>query len=195
MSWEPTYLNGPRTRRGHLYEASIWSSPRYEDGMDNVCACKLIRTLYGLKQSGRVWNEELTTVFLKLGYTVTRLLSNQCVYIRHDESSSSQSMWMTTWSDDDAVNNAKLELSQHWKTTDGGPAKKMLVIEVERDLDAGLLKITQKQYVTRVLERFGMSDSFFFAEHTLLSRGFRGWGPLFWTWMNLLRSGTLLIKK
>ena len=55
----------------------------------------------------------------------------------------------------------------------------MLVIEVERDLDAGLLKITQKQYVTRVLERFGMSDSFFFAEHTLLSRGFRGWGPLF----------------
>ena len=72
------YLNA------HLKETIYMKQiPDYENGTNDVL--QLLRTLYGLKQSGRAWNEKLNATFLKLGYT--RLISDQCVYIRKQDQS------------------------------------------------------------------------------------------------------------
>eukprot|EP00833_Pecoramyces_ruminatium_P002112 jgi/Orpsp1_1/1176144/evm.model.c7180000056545.1 len=46
------------------------------EGMKQKGYCKLNRALYGLKQSGRMWNETLNKVLLKLGFK--RFLSDPC---------------------------------------------------------------------------------------------------------------------
>jgi hypothetical protein len=71
------YLNGKLDEEIYMQQLEL-----YDDGTTRVC--RLHRTLYGLKQSGRVWNLQLNSSFLKLGYT--RLISDRCVYIRRHNS-------------------------------------------------------------------------------------------------------------
>lgn len=67
------YLNG------ELKEEIYMKQPEgFSDGTSPVL--RLHKTLYGLKQSGRVWNETLDAQFHKIGFT--RLLSDRCVYVR-----------------------------------------------------------------------------------------------------------------
>jgi hypothetical protein len=49
----------------------------YNDGTARLC--RLIKTLYGLKQSGREWNAKLDTKLQKIGFE--RLQSDPCIYI------------------------------------------------------------------------------------------------------------------
>lgn len=56
MDVKGAYLNG------HLEEEVYMRQPDgYQDGTDKVC--RLIKTLYGLKQAGREWNKEFDTRF------------------------------------------------------------------------------------------------------------------------------------
>jgi hypothetical protein len=52
--------------------------PYFEDGTDRVL--KLKRSIYGLKQAGRMWNKLYDTKLKGLGYTPC--LSDACVYKR-----------------------------------------------------------------------------------------------------------------
>src|SRR5271168_3751118 len=70
------YLNG--TLQETIY---MEQPPDYDDGTGRVSL--LIKALYGLKQAGRTWNDELNQSFIGTEYT--RLFSDQCVYIRHQE--------------------------------------------------------------------------------------------------------------
>jgi hypothetical protein len=134
--------------------------PEYDDGTGRVC--QLLRPLYGLKQAGRAWNEELNHTFLKMDFT--RLYSDQCVYIRHTD----QDLLITSvhiddmtilGSDIDAITDMKAELQKYFTITDLGEAKQIVGLELDRDMEAGTLKIKQTLYIKRVLEKFGMADS------------------------------------
>src|SRR5277367_395470 len=75
MDIKGAYLNGI------LQETIYMKQPEgCEDGTDHVC--KLIKTLYGLKQAGHEWNKELDKKLRKHGYH--RLQSDPCVYVRWD---------------------------------------------------------------------------------------------------------------
>jgi hypothetical protein len=61
MDVKGAYLNG------NLKEEIYMAQPEgYRDNSNK--ACQLIKTLYGLKQSGREWNIELDTQLGKRGY-------------------------------------------------------------------------------------------------------------------------------
>ena len=111
------YLNGKL--REEIY---MRQPPMYEN--DSTAVCRLIRTLYRLKQSGREWNAELDGTFAKLGFT--RLLSDQCVYLRTHRST----IWIIAVHVDDMVLltpsieiTAQLhhELEQHFEVSNLGP--------------------------------------------------------------------------
>ena len=69
------YLNGK------LDEEIYMKQPEgFTDGTNRVL--KLHKTIYGLKQSGRVWNNRLNKEFKKLNFK--RLLSDQCQPQRRD---------------------------------------------------------------------------------------------------------------
>ena len=149
------YLNGT------LQETIYMAQPLdYDDGTGQISL--LIKALYGLRQAGQAWNDELNQSFLKLEYT--RLFSNQCVYIRHQEC---DPIVAAVHTDDitmlgsyiDAIKKAKAKLVKYFTITNLGEAKQVVGLELERNLEEGTLKLSQTQYIQRTLEKFGMADS------------------------------------
>lgn len=149
------YLNG--TLKETIFMAQ---PPDYDDDTGRVSL--LLKPLYGLKQAGRAWNEELNQSFFEMKFI--RLFSDQCVYIRHQEhdlvlASVHNDDITMLGSDIDAIKRAKAELGKHFTITDLGEAKQVVGLELERNLEEGTLKLSQKQYIQRTLEKFGMADS------------------------------------
>ena len=73
MDVKGAYLNGI------LQEQVYMKQPEgYDDGSGRVC--QLVKTLYGLKQSGREWNKKLDYELKEKGFT--NLKSDPCIYIR-----------------------------------------------------------------------------------------------------------------
>ncbi len=69
------YLHGYVSEKIYMIQP-----PGYEDGTGLVC--RLVRSLYGLKQAGNVWNHELNRALNEIGFT--QLKTDYCSYIRRD---------------------------------------------------------------------------------------------------------------
>ena len=54
------------------------------------------------------------------------------------------------------INRLKAQLSGEFEMKDLGAAKKILGMEIRRDRKAGKLSLSQKGYLEKVLERFGI---------------------------------------
>ena len=55
--------------------------PGYGDGSER--SCLLLRSIYGLKQAGNVWNQELNRVLDKIDFM--QLRTDYCCYIRRQD--------------------------------------------------------------------------------------------------------------
>ena len=66
--------------RGRLKEEIWMEPPPGVDGLSKGMKCKLHRTLYGLKQSPREWNEVANSYLLDQGFKATN--GDPCLYIR-----------------------------------------------------------------------------------------------------------------
>src|ERR1700678_3629354 len=122
----------------------------------------LIKALYGLKQAGRTWNDKLNQSFIGMEYS--RLFSDQCVYIHHQEHDLTLAAVQTNditilGSDIDAIKKAKAELGQHFTITDLGEAKQIVGLELQRNLKEGTLKLSQTKYYQSTLDNCVMADS------------------------------------
>ena len=120
---------------------------------------KLKKSLYGLKQSGRNWNN-LLQKFLT-GQNFQQSLNDYCVYTRISRDSK---IIILSWVDDLLIavsdlknlNDIKRNLAQNFKMKDLGQLKYFLGIEFE--FDENTIKMSQTKYLQRILDRFGMSD-------------------------------------
>jgi hypothetical protein len=98
--------------------------------------CKLNKSLYGLKQAGRVWNWKLHSVLLSLGFE--RVQSDHGLYIF---SKDGIHIFMPVFVDDITLAGKKgakfdsiiQELSSHFKLCDLGPTTQLLGMEIHRD--------------------------------------------------------------
>jgi transposase InsO family protein len=128
----------------------------YDDGTKR--ACRLIRALYGLKQSPRAWYETLIDFLHKLGYTRTDA-DYSVLY-------NSAGIIVAIYVDDllifgkqlDLIRELEAELKASFSMTDLGPCAYYLGIEVIRDREQGTITLCQTEYIKRVLETFGMAD-------------------------------------
>jgi hypothetical protein len=153
MDVKGAYLNGILKERVYM---------RQPEGYDDESgrACQLVKTLYGLKQSGREWNRELDEKLRKRRFK--HLRSDPCAYIRQD---SEGSEIVTVWVDDlmlfasSAELNArtKAHLRAEWEMTDMGEPTKIVGIEITRSKDA--ISISQKCYIENILKQQGMQDA------------------------------------
>lgn len=145
---------------GELKEDIYMNQPiEFSDGTKQVC--KLQKSLYGLKQASRIWNETLNSVLVKFG--LKRNEADQCVYHRIE----GQSIIIVAVYVDDVVifsNHKQWEnelcstLSSNFRMKDLGEAKQVLGIRITRDRKSGTISINQTQYLLDVLDRFRMSD-------------------------------------
>jgi len=129
------YLNGKLDE-----EVYIKQPPGFNDGTGRVC--KLILSIYGLKQAGRNWNIELNTTFKSLGFI--QLITDQCIYVCRDPASGSPTIVAVHVDDmtlcartDTELSQLKRELASKFKVTDLGELTQILGMKVQHDSSDG----------------------------------------------------------
>ena len=157
MDVKTAYLNAPIDVE--LYMAQIKG---YEEdiGVGGKVVCKLNRSLYGLKQSGRNWNQMLHKFFLT--YQFTQAKCDACVYLQVRKSGV---ILVLIWVDDmiigasnmNLMNRIKRELSDSFRMKDMGSISWFLGIRfVQGD---GYIEMDQCDYIKKKLKQFKLSDA------------------------------------
>ena len=123
--------------------------------------CKLKKFIYGLKQASRHW-------YIKFNNTITSFefkedIVNQCIYLKV---SGSKFIFLILYVDDillassdlGLLGETKEYLSKNFHMVDMGETNYVIGIEILRDRSRGVLGLSHKGYIDRVLERFNMQS-------------------------------------
>jgi len=119
-----------------------------------------LKGLYGLKQSGRIWNEEWDRYLVgKCGFK--RSMEDYAVYFKCEKE---DACWALIWVDDvlwigprGRVDEAIASLGKYFPVTDLGKAHFFLGIEIKRT--PGTIALNQVAYTKKILERFQQDNS------------------------------------
>src|SRR6202789_4023968 len=153
MDVKGAYLNGTLQEIIYMKQHEGW-----EDETGRVC--RLVKSLYGLKQAGREWNNELDGKLKVHEYKC--LLSDPCVYIRRDgDDFGIMAIWVDDSllfaSSDKTMEHMKKTLHSEWDVTDLGDPSKIVGIEVTRTDNS--ITISQQRYIENVLRNEGMAEA------------------------------------
>ena len=158
MDVKTAFLNGELSEEVYM-EPPPGAQPPV--GMENF-KWRLKRSLYGLKQSPRIWNDKLDEYLVSLKFT--RLESDYGMYIR---GVGDTFVIITVYVDDiliatkdlDLLSRIKADFSDHFDMVDFGQAHSILGIHITRDFSAGTLRLDQAEYATEILRRFNHAES------------------------------------
>lgn len=144
---------------GFLNEEIYMNQPEeFNDGTRMVC--KLNKSLYGLKQASRMWNERFHGFMSKIGFN--RCLSDHCLYIK---SKDNMTCYILLYVDDlliisddlKLIETIKRSLFAEFEMTDLNEANNFLGINIIRD-DMNRISLDQTNYFERMLQKFGMVE-------------------------------------
>lgn len=129
----------------------------------NNKVCLLQKSIYGLKQASRVWNETVHNLLTKHGYRQTKC--EPCVYIKR--TNYKKLTILALYVDDFFIfSNCCKEksyiiniLSNNFNIKNLGPIKNCLGMSVHRDRTKGTILLRQSEYIKKLLSRFGMLDA------------------------------------
>jgi len=140
---------------GKLQEEIFMRLPPLYKAEDGAVA-KLLRPIYGLKQSGRSWNEELNRFLIDLG--CKRMKSSSCVYMWKDST-----VILICVDDifffglDNAViTNIVNKVIKKYEAKDLDEIKFALGVKIEKD--KGTINLSQEAYINSMLRRFNISE-------------------------------------
>lgn len=152
------YLNGD-------FEAGevIWMRPPPGFGnlFKGVRALKLLRPIYGLKQSGRRWYEKFVWIFKQLGYTVSRV-DPGIFYLKSPDGLTIVIIHVDDCtigaSNKKLISDFKSGVQRYVEITDLGELHWLLGIEVRRSRELKTLSISQSAYIDSIIARFNLED-------------------------------------
>jgi len=155
MDVKTAYLNAPIDCEIFMEQAEGFEVPS-ECGSEKL-VYKLNKSLYGLKQSGRNWNGMLHNYLLENGFVQSDV--DHCVYVKQFEN---EMIVIVAWVDDMIIGasndsllcDTKNMLKEKFKMKDLGRFSHFLGIDFEQG--DGFVKMNQKGYLCKVLERFDM---------------------------------------
>lgn len=122
---------------------------------DNVSIVKLNKSIYGLKKSPKYWNLKFDKVIAKKGFNKSK--NDFCLYCKLN---SEYKIYLLLFVDDILIigtndkelHNLKLYLSNIFSMKDLGYESNYLGINVKQDLQNGIIEMSQKHYLKRILE-------------------------------------------
>ncbi|CAM8899657.1 unnamed protein product [Rhodiola kirilowii] len=122
--------------------------------------CKLKKSLYGLKQAPRQWYKKFDSFMKKAEFS--RCEADHCCYIKRYKNSYVILLLYfvdiliagANWTEIDVL---KKKLSKEFAMKDLGAAKQILGMRIIRNKEC--LKLSQEEYVKKVLKRFNMDDA------------------------------------
>jgi hypothetical protein len=124
--------------------------------------CKLKKSLYGLKQSPRIWYQKFDTYILELGFVRSR--GDHCVY---SKKVGNHFIYVVVYVNDmllvgnnmDVIKEVKSQLFSKFDMKDLSAANFILRMEIKRDRANRKLWLNQRKYVETILQRFNMDGS------------------------------------
>lgn len=142
---------------GTLKEEIYMQQPLgFEDDTNRVC--KLRKSLYGLKQASKCWNEDITKFLKKIGLEPTK--ADPCVFTKKSGSIVFLALYvddgLIAASEESDIKRLLIYLQKRYEITTNEP-KHLLGMSIEREKDGSIL-IHQDSYVHAILKRFHMSD-------------------------------------
>ncbi|UYV66363.1 hypothetical protein LAZ67_4001469, partial [Cordylochernes scorpioides] len=143
---------------GDLDEDIYMQIPEGIEVENKNLVCKLKKSLYGLKQSPRIWNEKFT-YFLKQ-FQLTQSQADPCVFY---QTKTDAKIFLALYVDDGIMmstsNNLLKELAQylssHFEVT---ISTQNQFVGLEIDKEKGLIFLSQTSYIKRILDKFNMTS-------------------------------------
>jgi hypothetical protein len=138
----------------------------FEEGDWHVMVWRMLRTIYGLKQSAMEWYEEVHTVMEELGFTWCKVNYAVFMFDRID-SSGARIFCIIGCHVDDSLGTSnspkflalvKAKINSKFSIKDLGPVDKFLGIQFEWDRIAHRLWMHQAEYITYLLDEYGLLD-------------------------------------
>lgn len=147
------YLNGS-------LEHAIYMRPPEGASTPAGKVLKVVKGLYGLKQSGRVWNQELDKLLRSIGFMP--LQSAACVYLRGNGNSV---VLVAAYVDDlvitspseEAIAEVKASLLAKYKMEDKGAITSFCGIKIEYDQSAGRTVLSQNAFLSTLINEASSS--------------------------------------
>ena len=120
---------------------------------------KLKKSIYGLKHASHQWYYKFHQVIISYGFEVNKV--DDCVYHNF---SRSKYIFLVLYVDGillassyiGLLHETKRFLTKNFEMKDLGDASFVLGIQIHRNRSEGILGLSQKSYIERVLNRFGM---------------------------------------
>lgn len=149
---ETAFLNGD-------LEEEVYIRLPKQCGEESGKVVRLIKPLYGLKQSPRCWNKKFVSRILGIGFIQSK--ADPCIFYKLEEDKSITII--AIFVDDglvigkeESVIKYKSLLMEEFKSRDLGPVSHILGVKVERNNDK--LMMSQESFITKLLEVNGMKD-------------------------------------
>ena len=122
---------------------------------------KLVKSIYGLKQASRVWNEKFTSTIQQMNFVQSQ--ADPCVFIKYGPDQVPIAL-IGIYVDDchvaaqeDQIVEIGNQLKSKFEMHDLGPLTYSLGINV--DQSNGAVTLSQAKYVEKLTKKFGMDDS------------------------------------
>src|SRR6266542_6831122 len=124
--------------------------------------CKLMKSIYGLKQASRSWNLRFDEVVKEFGFIKNE--EEPCLY---KKASGSALVFLVLYVDDilliendiPLLESTKTSLKMRFSMRDLGEAAYILGIKIYRYRSRALIGLSQSTYIDKVLKRFSMQNS------------------------------------
>jgi len=153
---ETAFLNGEVEEKMHVRQHK-----GYERG-GTTKVCRLVKALYGLKQAARAWRKKLDAVLAAAGFTPCD--ADPCLY---KDTRGDVVVFILIHVDDllvaaatkAAAESAKVAITGVFKAREMGEPSFFFGFHIVRDANKGTLQVGQHQYVTTLLERFGLDKA------------------------------------
>lgn len=156
MDVKTAFLNGDIKETIYMVQPENFVS-----GDPKNMVCKLTKSIYGLKQASRQWYFKFHQVLTSYGFETN--VVDECVYHKF---SGSKHIFLVLYVDDillatndiNLLHDTKRFLSKNFEMKDLGDASFVLGIEILRDRSRGILGLSQRSYIEKILIRFGMQN-------------------------------------
>ena len=156
MDVKTAFLNGDIDKTIYMTQPE-----NFEIGDSKSMVCKLKKSIYGVKQASRLWNRKFHQTIVSFGFESN--VVEKCIYHKF---SGSKFIILVLYVDDillacndiGLLHETKRFLSNHFEMKDLGDASFVLGIQIHRDRSRGILGLSQKSYIEKVLAKFGMKD-------------------------------------
>ena len=124
--------------------------------------CHVHKAIYGLKQSPRLWNQNLHQTMINNSFSQSK--HDPCLY---SKGSGRNLIHVAIYVDDLIIAGASAQVISQFKTSiaasynmkDLGALSHCLGMEIVQDIAAGTVKVSQRSYSLDILRRFGMLTS------------------------------------